>query len=88
MTFAAAVAAGLPPEVIMPASVVAQQTPLSFCFLGGMGLLVASFGAGGRIRSRFMGIATVILAVVGAFGIFLVPQALPPLTDYVMVGLA
>jgi hypothetical protein len=72
MTFAAAVAASLPPNTTMPASIVAQQTPLSFCFLIGMGLLLASFGVGGWIHSRFMGIATVILAAVGAFGVLLV----------------
>jgi len=33
MTFAAAVAASLPGEATMPASILAQQTPLSFCFL-------------------------------------------------------
>src|SRR5215475_7089040 len=53
-TFAAAVAASLPTDATMPASIVAQQTPLSFCFLIGMGLLLASFGVGGWIHSRFM----------------------------------
>jgi hypothetical protein len=72
MTFAAAVAASLPSEAVMPASVLAQQTPLSFCFIAGMGLLLASFAVGGWIHSRFMGIATIILAVVGTFGILLV----------------
>src|SRR5215470_87542 len=72
MTFAAAVAASLPSEATMPASIVAQQTPLSFCFLIGMGFLFASFAVGGWIHSRFMGIATIFLAAVGAFGIILV----------------
>ena len=72
MTFAAAVAASLPGEANMPASILAQQTPLSFCFLIGMGFLLASFGVCGWIHSRFMGIATIVLAVVGAFGIMLV----------------
>jgi hypothetical protein len=72
MTFAAAVAASLPSDATMPASIVAQQTPLSFCFLIGMGLLLASFGVGGWIHSRFMGIATIVLAATGAFGIILV----------------
>ena len=72
MTFAAAVAASLRPEAVMPASVLAQQTPLSFSFMAGMGLLLASFAVGGWIHSRFMGIATIILAVVGTFGIVLV----------------
>jgi len=72
MTFAAAVAASLPTDATMPASIVAQQTPLSFCFLIGMGFLLASFGVGGWIHSRFMGIATIFLAAAGAFGIILV----------------
>jgi len=72
MTFAAAVAASLPTDATMPASIVAQQTPLSFCFLIGMGFLLASFGVGGWIHSRFMGIATVFLAAMGALGIILV----------------
>src|SRR5215469_2608470 len=72
MTFAAAVAASLPADAGMPASILAQQTPLSFCFLLGMGLLLASFGVCGWIHSRFMGIATVTLAGIGAFGVVLV----------------
>src|SRR5262249_16047670 len=72
MTFAAAVAASLPSDAVMPASILAQQTPLSFCFIVGMSFLLASFGVAGWIHSRFMGIATVTLAGVGAFGMFLV----------------
>ena len=72
MTFAAAVAGSLPSDAVMPASILAQQTPLSFCFVVGVVFLLASFAVAGWIHSRFMGIATVILAVVGAFGIFLI----------------
>jgi hypothetical protein len=72
MTFAASVAASLPMGAVMPPSIVAQQTPLSFCFIVGMSLLLTSFAVGGWIHSRFMGIATIILAVVGALGTFLV----------------
>ena len=72
MTFAASVAASLPMGAVMPLSIVAQQTPLSFCFIVGMSLLLTSFAVGGWIHSRFMGIATIILAVVGALGTFLV----------------
>ena len=72
MTFAAAVAASLPSDAVMPASILAQQTLLSFCCIVGMSLLLASFGVADWIHSRFMGIATVILAIVGAFGVFLV----------------
>jgi len=38
MTFAAAIAASLPNNGKMPSSVLAQQTPLSFCFLVGIAL--------------------------------------------------
>ena len=72
MTFAASVAASLPMGAVMPPSIVAQQTPLSFCFIVGMSLLLTSFAVGGWIHSRFMGIATIILAAVGALGAFLV----------------
>jgi len=72
MTFAASVAASLPMGAVMPPSIVAQQTPLSFCFIVGMSLLLTSFAVGGWIHSRFMGIATIILAAVGALGTFLV----------------
>src|SRR5215469_18393284 len=36
MTFAAAVAASLPSDAVMPDSILAQQTPLSFCFIAGV----------------------------------------------------
>jgi hypothetical protein len=72
MTFGATVAASLRAEALMPASIVAQQTPLSFCFLIGLGLLLASFGVCGWIHSCLMGIATIFLAAVGALGIMLV----------------
>jgi hypothetical protein len=68
MTFAATV----PAEAPMPASILAQETPLSFCFLIGMGLLLASFGVCGWIHSCLMGIAAIFLAAVGALGIMLV----------------
>ena len=38
MTFAAAIAASLPNNFKMPSSILAQQTPLSFCFLVGIAL--------------------------------------------------
>ena len=72
MTFAAAVAASLPSDATMPASILAQQTPLSFCFLIGIGLLLASFAVCGWIHSRLMGIATICLSTIGAIGIILV----------------
>src|SRR5262249_15757999 len=72
MTFAASVAGSLPTGANMPASIMAQQTPVSFCFLMGMALLLASFGVCGWIHSRFMGIATTFLAAAGGFGVILV----------------
>ena len=72
MTFAAGVATSLPTEATIPASIVAQQTALSFCLLMGIGLLLASIAVGGWIHSRFMGIATICLAAVGTLGILLV----------------
>ena len=47
MTFASAIAANLPNAAKMPSSVLAQQTPLSFCFLFGIALLFGAFGLGG-----------------------------------------
>ena len=40
MTFAAAIAASLPNNGKMPSSILAQQTPLSFCFLVGIALFI------------------------------------------------
>ena len=68
MTFAAAIAASLPDDAQMPPSILAQQTPLSFCFLLGIALLFAAFGLGGWIRSRSLGIATTAVAAVGLVG--------------------
>jgi len=65
MTFAAAIAAGLPNDAKMPSSVLAQQTPLSFCFLVGIALLFGAFGLGGWIRSRSLDIATTAIAALG-----------------------
>ena len=72
MTFAAAVAASLSADAAMPAAILAQQTPLSFCFIVGMTLLLASFGVAGWIHSRVMGMAPVVVAGVGAVGVLLV----------------
>lgn len=68
MTFAAAIAASLPNNAKMPSSVLAQQTPLSFCFLVGIALLFGAFGLGGWIRSRSLGIATTAIAGLGLVG--------------------
>ena len=68
MTFAAAIAASLSDDAKIPSSVLAQQTPLSFCFLVGTALLFGAFGLGGWIRSRSLGIATTAIATLGLFG--------------------
>jgi hypothetical protein len=68
MTFAAAIAASLPNGGKMPSSILAQQTPLSICFLVGIVLLFGAFGLGGWIRSRSLGIATTAIAAVGLVG--------------------
>jgi hypothetical protein len=46
MTFAAAVAAHLSEGATMPSAITAEQTPLSFCFLGGIILLFAALWSG------------------------------------------
>jgi hypothetical protein len=72
MTFAAAVAAHLSEGATMPPAITAEQTPLSFSFLGGIILLFAAFGLGGWIRSRSLGIATTIVASLGLAAAFAV----------------
>jgi hypothetical protein len=56
----------------MPASIAAQKFPLDVCFLFGIALLFTSFGLGGWIRSRELGIATTVAAAVGLVSAFLV----------------
>lgn len=68
MTFASAIAASLPNDARIPSSILAQQTPLSFCFLFGIALLFGAFGLGGWIRSRSLGIATTVIAGLGLVG--------------------
>ena len=72
MTFAAAVAAHLSEGATMAPAITAEQTPLSFCFLGGIILLFVAFGLGGWIRSRSLGIATTIVASLGLAAAFAV----------------
>ena len=65
MTFAANFVSNLRSSSPMPAAVAAQQTPLSTLFLVGVLLLLASFGLGGWVRSRQLGISTTIIAALG-----------------------
>jgi hypothetical protein len=71
-TFAAVIASSLPRDNPMPASIAAQRTPLDVCFLLGIAILFGSFGLGGWIRSRDLGIATTIAAAVGLVCAFVV----------------
>ena len=54
----------------LPAALAAQQGPLSMAFLAGILLLLTSFGLGGWIRSRRLGIATTAVAALGVVGVF------------------
>jgi hypothetical protein len=71
-TLAAVVASSLPRDNPMPPSIAAQKTPLDSCFLFGIALLFASFGLGGWIRSRQLGVATTVAASVGLACAFVV----------------
>jgi hypothetical protein len=68
MTFAASRAAALTGDAPMTPLTAAQQGPLSFYFLAGIFFLFASFGLGGWIRSRWLGIATTVVATIGLLG--------------------
>ena len=71
-TFAASRAARLEVGQSLPTEITSQVPLISILFLTGIFLLLASFGLGGWIRSRQLGIATTILAVVGAIGVIIV----------------
>ena len=68
MTFAASHAAALPRSAPLTLSTAAQQGPLSDYFFAGIFFLFASFGLGGWIRSRELGIATTLVATIGLLG--------------------
>ena len=71
-TFAASLAADLPSGTVLPSGIVSERAPLSMLFLGGILLLLASFGLGGWVRSRQVGLATTAVAVLGALGMLLI----------------
>lgn len=71
-TFAAIVASSLARDAAIPAWIAAQRLPLGVCFLLGIALLFVSFGLGGWIRSRELGIATTVAAGLGLVGAFAV----------------
>jgi hypothetical protein len=81
MTFAAAIAASLPNNAKMPSSVLAQQTPLSFCFLVGIALLFGAFGLGGMDSVPLVGYRHDCDRRLGSRRCCSCPHSLPSLTD-------
>jgi hypothetical protein len=71
MTFGGIYSASLPAGTIPP-RIASQVGPLSLLFCFGILLLLASFGLGGWVRSRTLGIGTIIVAVLGAIGAYVV----------------
>jgi hypothetical protein len=72
MTFGGIYSASLPAGGTMPPRIASQLGPLSQLFCFGILLLLASFGLGGWVRSRTLGIATTTVAVLGAIAAFVV----------------
>jgi hypothetical protein len=66
MTFGAIYSASLPAGTALSPRIAAQLGPLSFLFCMGILFLLASFALDGWLRSRELGIATTIIAVLGA----------------------
>ena len=69
-TFSAARVARLTSDASVPPEIAAQLAPVSVLFLLGIILLLGSFGLGGWIRSRQLGIATTSAAALGAVGVY------------------
>ena len=69
-TFSAARVSRIALDAELPAELAAQQGPLSMAFLAGILFLLTSFGLGGWIRSRRLGIATTVAAAFGVIGVF------------------
>ena len=72
MTFAGVYSTSLPADGTMPPRIASQLGPLTLLFCFGILLLLASFGLGGWVRSRTLGIATTTVAVLGAIAAYLV----------------
>jgi len=72
MTFGGVYSASLPPGQAMPPRIASQLGPLSILFCFGILFLLASFGLGGWVRSRTLGIGTTIVAVLGAIAAYVV----------------
>jgi hypothetical protein len=71
-TFASTRAANLTAGASLPTEITSQIPLISVLFLIGIFLLLASFGLGGWVRSRQLGIATTISAVMGVVGVLIV----------------
>jgi hypothetical protein len=71
-TFAASRAATLQAGAAMPPEITSQVPIISMLFLVGVLFLLTSFGLGGWVRSRSLGIATTTCAAIGAIGVFVV----------------
>jgi hypothetical protein len=71
-TFAASLAAQLPQGASMPVKIASQVPLISMLFLIAVFLLLTSFGMGGWVRSRRLGIATTICAALGVIGVVVV----------------
>ena len=54
---------------ILPEAIQAQQEPITSLFLLGIMLTLISFGIGGWVRSRKLGIATTAVALMGIVGV-------------------
>lgn len=72
MTFGGIYSATLPAGATVPPRIASQLGPLSLLFCFGILLLLASFGLGGWVRSRTLGIATMTVAGLGAIAAYLV----------------
>jgi|SRR5262249_43567900 len=72
MTFGGIYSATLSPGGTTPPRIASQVGPLSLLFCFGILLLLASFGLGGWVRSRWCGIVTTIVAGLGAIAAYLI----------------
>ena len=72
LTFGGIYSASLPAGGTIPPRIASQAGPLSLLFCFGVLLLLASFGIGGWVRSRILGIGTTIVAALGAIAAYVV----------------
>ena len=79
MTFGGIYSASLPAGGTIPPRIASELGPLSQLFCLGILLPLASFGLGGWVRSRTLGIGTIIVAVLGAIAAYVI---LAPYMNY------